>query len=251
MEKYVWTVGETYTTTQMKQRLGVGDSTWSHNKDSLLDNFKLYYEYEVSYEGRATLYHILKKFGDYQKPPRKNSAQKHEIIYDEEIIEVIKVDNIQTASNVARIIKDHKPITQFGYSDNTHYEYTRLEMRKLFGTHKTEKGEIGGILDKVWCGLNYDTNTYFPMSDDHYEEFKKIMRIERDEITEAEMEIYSDYQNGLITSDEYYDNIGKLGFTAFLSAQKKFIDIFGYRPIKVPVYGFYEKDILLFEDDVA
>ena len=112
MEKYKWEVGATYTTTEMRERLGVGESTWSHKHNELLDNFRQYYEYEVSYEGRATFYHILKKFGDYEPIPRKNSAQKHEVVYEEEIIEVIKVDKVQTAANVARIIKDDEPIKQ-------------------------------------------------------------------------------------------------------------------------------------------
>lgn len=249
MEKYKWEVGATYTTTEMQERLGVSESTWSHNKNKLLDNFRQYYEYEVSYEGRATLYHILKQFGDYQKPPRKNAAQKHEIIYEEEIIEVIKVDSIQTAANVARIIEDDEPITQFGYTPKTHYEYTRLGMRELFGTQRNQNGRIGGILDKVWCGLDINAKAYFLMPDAHYEEFKKMMRIEQEDkaTIEAEMELYSDYQNGLITDIQFYTGLGKLSFGAFLAAQMEFKNFYGYRPIKVPVYGFYDRDILLFD----
>ena len=248
MEKYKWEVGATYTTTEMMELLGVSKSTWSHNKDKLLDNFRQYYEYEVSYEGRATLYHILKQLGDYQKPPRKNAAQKHEIIYEEEIIEVIKVDAIQTEANVARIVENDEPIRQFGFTPKTHYEYTRLGMRELFGTQRNQNGRIGGILDKVWCGLDRETNTYFQMPDKHYEEFKKMMRIEWEETIDEEMELYSDYENELITESYLYTKVGRLNFKAFLKAQNEFKNIYGYRPIKVPVYGFYDTDILLFEE---
>ena len=251
MEKYKWEVGATYSTPEMRERLGVSESTWSHNKDKLLNNFRHYYQYEVSYEGRATLYHILKQLGDYQKPPRKNAKEKHEIVYEEEIIEVIKVDNVQTAANVARIIEGNETVAQFGFTPKTHYEYTRLGMRELFGTQKDQRGRIGGILDKVWCGLDSESHTYFRMPDIHYEEFRKMMKIERDETIETEMEIYSDYQNGLISNYDLNKLVGELNFKAFLSAQAEFKNTYGYRPIKVPVYGFYDTDILNFEETAA
>ena len=250
MEKYKWEVGATYTTTEMMERLGVGESTWSHNKNELLDNFKLYYEYEVIYEGRSTFYHILKKLGDYEPLPRKNAKQKHEMIYEDEIIEVVKTDKMQTAKNVARIIQDDELIKQFGYKWGTHYEYTRLGLRRLFGTEKNQNGKIGGILNKEWCGLDHDTNAYFKIPDIQYEEFMKMIRKEQQDTIEAEAEFYSNYQSGLISYTELNKYVGELSFGAFLSAQMEFKDVYGYRPIKVPVYGFYGTDILLF-DDVA
>ena len=247
MEKYKWEVGATYTTTEMRERLGVGESTWSHKHNELLDNFKQYYEYYCTYEGRATFYHITKQYGEYNKPLRKNDSGKRDEIYTEEIIKVIKTDNIQTAKNVSRIIKDNEPIVALNHKEGTIYENTRLRMREMFGNSLLNGGTIGGMLDKVWCGLDRETNTYFPIPDELYEKFKEIMSEERKGTIEPELELYSDYENGLIETAAFYKQVGELNFRAFLTAQAVFKDRYGFRPIKVPVYGFNDTDILLFD----
>ena len=247
MKKYTWEVGKTYSTKEMIQLFGVSQSTWSHSRNKLLDNFKQYYEYDVSYEGRSIFYHILKQFGEYNKPLRKNDSLRRDAIYSQEIIKVIKKDKVQTAKNVSRIIKDEEPIVELNHKEGTVYENTRLRMREMFGKSLTEGGTIGGMLDKVWCGLDRQTNKYFPLSDKLYDEFKEMMRIERNETIEPELELYSDYENGLIEKEEFYKSVAEINFKAFLTAQEDFKDKYGYRPIKVPVYGFYDTDILLFD----
>ena len=249
MEKYKWDVDATYTTEEMWKRMGISESTWSHKKNIYLDNFRLYYVYEVFYEGTFTKYHILKKLGDYKKPPRKNAKENHEIVYENEIIEVVKEDNVQTAANVARIIKDHEAIKECGYTPNTHKEYTRLGMRELFGSNHNREGRVGEMMDKIWCGLDRETNTYFPMTEEQYEVFRGMIAQNKEskDYLEEEMELYSDYLNELITKDELYSKVGKLGFNAFLLAQSQYKDQYGFRPIKVPVYGFYNTDILNFD----
>lgn len=64
---------------------GISKSTWDHRRDELLENFCLYYEYEVVYEGRSTKYHIIRKLGDYQKPLSKRSKELRDQIYEKEI----------------------------------------------------------------------------------------------------------------------------------------------------------------------
>lgn len=247
MEKYKWEVGETYSTKAMRERLGVSESTWSHKRNKLLDNFKQYYDYEILYEGRSTFYHILKQRGEYNKPLGKNDGRKRDEIYSQEITKVIKKDRVQTAKNVSRIIENKEPIVKLNHKSGTVYENTRLRMREMFGTKVLCGGTKGTILEKVWCGLDSQTNTYFPMSEASYDEFKKMMRNKRKDIEEMELELYSNYQNGLIEVDDYTNMISEIGFHSFLAAQKEFKAKYGYRPIKVPVYGFYDIDALQFD----
>lgn len=51
--------GKTYSTQEIQAFMGISRSTWNHSRDKFLENFCLYYEYEVIYEGRSTKYHIL------------------------------------------------------------------------------------------------------------------------------------------------------------------------------------------------
>ena len=67
--------GKTYSTQEMQRFMGISKSTWDHSRDKYLENFCLYYEYEVIYEGRSTNYHILKK------PPSKRSKEIRDKTY--------------------------------------------------------------------------------------------------------------------------------------------------------------------------
>lgn len=251
MKKYKWTVGNVYSTKEMQKLMGISESTWAHNKDKYLDNFALYYEYDVEYDGNKTNYRILKQLGDYKKPPNKRDKEKRDKTYSEEIVTVVEEDNVQTAANVSRIIKDHEPIRQFQHADSTVYEYTRVRMRLMFGNREGCGGTVGGIIEKIWCMLDREHNCYIPMETEQIKAFFSFIRNENKALTKEEAEIYNDYEIGLITKEEMNKQIGSLGFSAFLSAKKRFKEEYGYTPVKVPIYGFYEKDILLFEQEQA
>lgn len=247
MEKYKWEVDKIYSTTEMQQLMGISKSTWDHKRNVYLDNFSLYYDYEVIYEGTKTNYHILKQLGDYKKPPNKRDKVIRDKTYSEEIISVVYEDRLQTAKNVSRIIKDHEPIIAFNHTEGTVYEYTRLRMRSLFGTVEGAGGTVGGIMEKQWCWLDKANNCYETMSDKLVQKFFSYIKQEKAELTEKEAELYNDYEIGLITREEMQAQIGNMGFSAFLTAKQKFKADYGFTPIKVPTYGFYDEDILDFE----
>ena len=157
----------------------VSESTWSHRRNELLSNLSLYYDYEVEYEGRKTTFHILKKLGDYQGIPNKRDASKRNNTYRSKIVEVIKADNVQTASNVARIIKDDSEIQELNHKFGTVQEYTRLRMREMFGKYQNDGGTDGRILEKIWCRLDLEHNCYIPMPEDQIQAFYEFFYAER------------------------------------------------------------------------
>ena len=112
-------VGKTYTTQELIKALDISRSTWDHSKDKYLNNLSNYYEYKVNYEGRRRTYTIIKKIGDYRKPPNKRSSEERNMVYQKEITEVIEADPIQTAANVTRIIIDNDSIKAFQHADGT------------------------------------------------------------------------------------------------------------------------------------
>lgn len=233
-------IGRLYSTSELRNFMEIGVSTWEHKRDILLDNFSLYYEYEVEYEGRKTNYRILKKLGDYQKPPNRRDKTKRDAIYAEEIVNVIKEDNIQTAKNVSRIIKSTESIIQFNHTDGTIYEYTRLRMRELFGNGKDREGSIGTIKDKFWCRLDIEHNIYIPLTQDQIDEFFNYFHQERTESWEQEMELLCDFHNGLIDKKDFQNMLGEISFSDFTAARNRFKNKYGFYPIKVPEYIFYE-----------
>jgi hypothetical protein len=185
--------------------------------------------------------------GDYQKPPRKSLKEKRDATYNQEILQVIDRDNVQTAANVARIIGEEEVIKQFNHKPGTVYEYTRIQMRLLFGHEPLGGGTAGMIMEKIWCRLDREHNIYIPLTDCEIEKFYALLRRVRDTSTEQELEIYNDYAIKLITFEEMSKMLGKIGFENYLDARKLFNNIYGYFPVKVPVYGIKEKDYLSFE----
>ena len=235
-------VNETLTTREMMEFFGVSKDVWKKNKNKLLENFGKYYEYEVVYRGRNIDYHIIKKIDDY-KPIEKKSA-KRDRIYEDNILDVISDDNIQTAMNVSRIIKDRESIQEFNHSDGTIYEYTRVKMRNMFGVVVNQGGTKGIIEKKIWCRLVAEHNYYVEMSEEEIQDFYDIYSQSKEDMKEEELDIFSDYQNGLITKEEMNEKIGECGLWAFRFARKQFADKHNYFPIKVPVYRIsaFEKE---------
>lgn len=227
--------GITYSTKEMMEFFGVSKDQWKRQKNKLLENFGYYYIYKVEYQGKKINYKIIEQLGNYQPPEKKST--KRDNTYENGIIRVIEDDNIQTAANVARRLqKEDAAITSLNHSSGTVYEYTRVKMRNMFGTKVNEGGSKGMIVDKVWCRLDQDNNTYIPMSEEAIQKFFEIYSKSQEVRKEYELEVFSDYQNGLITKEEAFDAIGERAIMAFKGARDKFKQDYGYYPIKVPVY---------------
>lgn len=157
---------------------------------------------------------------------------------------------MNTAANVARIIKSDWPeVTSLGYTDGTTYEYTRVRMRKWFGKTIGDNGNFddmedmnmrkGYIEKKVWCKLDAGHNVYIPMSEEHVNDFVKLVKKNLKEIREQEIKILADRDAGTITDDECGKAIGELGFERYTAAKKEFNEKYGYYPIRVPEYHLY------------
>ena len=245
-------VGKTYSPKELIEFFDISQSTWDHYKDKYLNNLSNYYEYEVNYNGRRRTYTIIKKLGDYRKPPNKRSSEHRNDVYQKEITEVIECDPIQTAANVSRIINEHEVIRAFKHTDGTVYEYTRLNMRTMFGNGRDIPfGTKGEITERVWCRLDADLFMYIEMKPEAIEAFKDILKRQRKKDSEYETTVNADYQAGLISKEERDDLIGESSYSGYVAAQREFYMRYGYRPLKIPVYSIYERDLINFENMAA
>lgn len=228
-------IGTAYTTKEMQEFFSVSKDQWKRNKNKLLENLGFYYEYEVERRGRSDYYTMVKQLGEYQ--PMQKKGEKRDDTYEKGIIQVISEDNIQTAANVARRLREEDAaVKAFNHSSGTVYEYTRVKMRNMFGTRLNEGGTRGVIMDKVWCRLDNENNCYIPLSKEMIEKFYEIYGLSQEARKEFELDIFSDYQNGLITKEEMYEAIGERSLEAYKGARDCFKEKYGFYPIKVPVY---------------
>lgn len=228
-------VGDTLTTKDMQEFYGVTKDNWKKQKNKFLDNFGRYYEYEVEYKGRNINYKIIKVLDEYQAIQKK--SDKRDKIYEDGIIDIISEDNIQTAANVARRLEsENEDVISLNHTSGTIYEYTRVKMRNMFGTGVNDGGSKGMMVNKVWCRLVKEYNYYEEMTEKEIQAFFEIYSKSKDANKENELEIFSDYQTGLITREQMYELIGESGFNCYQSARNEFKNKYGYFPIKVPQY---------------
>lgn len=236
----------TYSTEDMYTFFGVSKENWKKKKDNLLLHLQQYYEYEIKYnenDRRKLDYHIIKKIKDYE-PPLKGKKAKQNVIYSEQIINVIAVDNWQTAKNVSRIIKNRKEIVDLKHKDDTIYEYTRVNMRTMFGKDVGEGGTKGTITQKIWCLPDPENNVYLPLDDTQVNFLYSTFNALKKENKQDDLSICADYESGLITKEEMQEKLSSNSLSCFIAAKGEFKCKYGYYPVKVPVY-----EISAFETD--
>ena len=226
-----------YSTEDMYNFFGVSKDTRKKKKDNLLLHLQHYYEYEIKYnenDRRKLDYHIIRKIKDYEPPKGKKAKQN--AIYSEQIINVIEEANWQTARNVSRIIKNRKEIIDLNHKDGTIYEYTRVNMRTMFGREIGEGGTKGIITDKVWCVSDTDNNVYIPLNDTQVKFLYNTFAALKKENKQDDLSICADYDSGLITKKEMQEKLSSNSLSCFIAAQNEFKTKYGHYPVKVPVY---------------
>ena len=77
---------------------------------------------------------------------------------------------------------------------------------------------------------------YEEMSEEAVAEFYKIYESHKAANKDYELEVFSNYQNGLISKEEMFEQVGASGFSCYQSARSEFNRKYNYYPIKVPVY---------------
>lgn len=236
-----------YTLDEMRQFFGLTREQWKkkNNRDKLLAHFSNYYEYEIRYNNndrRKRDFYIFKKIKDYEeyKKPKSEKIQKRDTIFENEIVDIVTEDNIQTSANINRIIRIDNDFVRDNYKDGTSYEYVRLRMLKYFGNKKNQGGTKGYIARKVWCKLDIDHNCYIPLSQEVLEEFYNLLgtKLNSDERKKEIAEICSSYENDLITKEERDNELGYSNYMCYEEAKNQFYNKYGFHPICVPQYEF-------------
>ena len=244
---------ERLNTKELIQKIGISEGTWKSNKKDILLAIADCCEYEVEYKGRATIYHFLSDGEyDYKRKTRAVTvdAAARDKAFEDAIVETISEQPLNTAANVARILKSEwHEVTDLGYTDGTIYEYTRVRMRKWFGKSVNDNGTFedmedmnmrkGYINDTVWCKLDLENNVYIPMSEAEIDDFIKMVKDNLKAIQKEEINLLASFDAGTITQDEYRTLSGDLRYEKYTAAKNEFRAKYGYFPIKVPEYVLY------------
>jgi hypothetical protein len=232
-------IGKSYTTKELQQTLEISVNIWKKKKNEYLDSLSQAYEYEITQKGRATLYTFTKQIGEYQKPENKRSREKTNAIIHQFIRETIEEDNLQTAANITRRAFRNRSqkteVAELGLKESTTCEYTRIQMREMFGSKVGQGGTDGYMMEKVWCKLNKTKNRYEELSQDIVEDYYKIFNKHKLKSKE-ELHVVADYDSGLITKEEYNTQIGNNVYNTYEEAREEFVEKYCFYPIRVPRY---------------
>lgn len=229
-------------TKQLVEYLGIKESTFKNNKEKYLENLALYYDFEVFQKGRGNFYRILKKKGEYKAPPRKIAKKMIEKnkIYEEEIVEVIKEDPVQTYANVNRELVKKGVVEKLEYEITSSYNNVTKNMKILFGSDKNEGGTRGKIIDKIWCRLDKATNRYVRLNSEEVSDF--FTMINEKKVDNRLIEMLDEYINNEITKDKVIDILEKDASVSYKAAREQFKNKYNYYPQKVKVYMLEEQD---------
>lgn len=220
-----------YSTQELAKEMQISFSTFRNNKEKYLDYLSIFCDFEISYSGRSTYYTITEIYGEYEKLTKK-SAEKKEKAYREASIEVIKKDNLQTAANIGRLIKNDNKIKELHHADSTICRYAQKAIRKMLDEN------ILHIEDKLWCRLSKEENKYYKLSNEEIKEFFELFGAYQKEENKIQLEVISDFKNGLIKKDDLAAKVSDNLLNIFDAARLEFMERHGYFPIKVPVYVF-------------
>ena len=236
------TLNKPYSTKELAEALGITYGSFKNRKNEYLDSLSRAYEYEISYKGRGIFYTFTSQIAEYNGYERKNAREKNDAVIHKFIREVIEEDDLQTAANMGRRAFESfaegvkTEVAKLGLAESTTKEYIRLKMREMFGTKIGESGTDGFISEKVWCKLNAEYNVYEELSDDIVKDYYEIVQTVKSEIKKEDVCMFEDYQNGLISREEYGEMLINYNTNLFAEAKKMFAAKHGFYPIKVPRY---------------
>ena len=255
-------IDKRYSTTEFMKQIGVSKATWVNRKEDILSDFSKCYTYEVEYQGRSIIYHILDFLGTEYEYQRKSKGiqlektAKRDKVYEIETLKQIYQQPINTAKNVSRATANNPDIKAFNYTEGTHYEYTRIKVRQMFGTGieeeegafdtRMEEGRKGYVAEKIWCKADFNLNAYEPMPEEHVKYFKECLK-ERFHDLEARIEqetkYYDLYDEGVMTKQEIQDIIIYNRYMTYCDAKGDFHKKYGYYPLKVSKYKIFPEVI--------
>lgn len=214
-----------YETKDLMGALGITRSSWGRRKEEYLDWFKLFFDYEVVIQGEKRVYVIKEIFGDYEPLPRKKKSIEVKEYYKQETSKIVKQEPTNTGSNIARNIVAAS--NKYDHKEGTASVYVRSILKEGY--------KVDG---KVWCKRTEDGLHYEPIEEEHLLYLNECItkQFKDDKVQEYAVEMYTDYEAGLISKKDFNEAMGFMTGTAFTSAMDRFILKYHYRPVKIPVW---------------
>ena len=214
-----------YETKELMSVLGITRSSWGRRKEEYLDWFKLFFDYDIVIQGEKRVYIIKEIFGEYEPLPRKKKSIEVKEYYVQETSKIVKQEPTNTGSNIARNIVAVN--NKYDHKEGTASVYVRSILKEGY--------RVDG---KIWCKRTEDGLHYEPINEEQIAYLNECItqQFKDDKVQEYAVDMYTDYEAGLITKKDFNEAIGSMTGMAFLSAMDRFILKYGFRPMKIPMW---------------
>lgn len=215
-----------YSTRKLAEALEIGYSTLRNNRKNYEEHLSLFYFYQKEDEQGTSYYTFTEQLDDYISYKEFKRNQKDQKI-QECIKTVIKKDERQTASNIARIIyaDPQAPKEVENLKLSTLKIYVRTQLKSLVASGYYSK------FDYAWCYLDKVNNRYILMSPEEVLELRAHFKA-----TEEEENIWVRQKEGELSEEEAIKLVGSLRKKTFIDGLKAFQEKTGFWAMKVPLY---------------
>ena len=152
---------------------------------------------------------------------RKRTVENNNQVYRDLTHKIISYKPLNSGANIAREIYDNPLKPPFNHEESTIVKYVRGILKEDFE-----------VMDKQWCRINYETNTYQPLS---FEEKCFLIELFKEsDLSKKIMDITADFKCGNISRKEFQEQVGFVAQSKYNRVMDAFKGKFGFRPYKVP-----------------
>ena len=222
----------TYSLKELLNILHITKDSWKKRRQEYLDWFNCFFDYEITTQGKKTFFIIKEIFGDYEPLPRKKKSIEVKEYYAQETSKIVKQEPTNTGANIARNIIAIN--NKYDHKEGTASVYVRNILKEGYQ-----------VDSKVWCCRTQDGLHYTPITDEQLKYLNECItkQFQDNAIQEYTVELYTDYEAGIITKQQFNEALGTMAGNAFLSAMDMFILRYNFRPMKVPTWieGAFKK----------
>lgn len=214
-----------YTTQELLNTLNISTASWKRRKEEYLDWFKAFFDYDLTIQGEKRIYIIKEIFGEYEPLPRKKKSVEVKAYYAQETSRIVKEEPTNTGANIARNIVAKK--NKYNHKEGTASVYVRDILK---GSYQ--------VSNKTWCKRTADGLHYEPITEEQLTYLNECItqQFQDDAIQNQTVELYTDYEAGILTRQEFNERLGAMAGTTFLSAMDLFVIKYGFRPMKIPMW---------------
>lgn len=213
-----------YTTADVLNIFGISERTYYRRQLEFNEYLELYFNYRAWNDGVRSWYVFIEQYEE-EVPPfkhkRKVDKYDNEAIYTEIINKEIERNPLFSANSLANDLFT-SGMLPLDHSQRTARRYITNILKK----------EQYATADSVWCKkvLNNEIHRieYQPMPEDEVKEYKNLLHSLAN--GKGDIDLMSDFYEGYISPDEYFQKYNELWKAVFKEAKEIFHEKYNYTP---------------------